>query len=169
MTPSRCHVFARDGLLWRCHQFASVKHVKSFWVQAVTLDFSLHDAVTPFVLTPSLSFDLVNFRVFLRFRRFPHFFAPKTSKSAPFVISSPKTPKMRKERLWVKSNQIMHELGLKLTPKNVTFFVSSNTLMIGVVSADASLWGLVNHGSLSRWALKLILSLESWVMWSEWV
>ena len=89
--------FGRDGLLWRCHQFASVKLVKSFWVQAVTLVFCLHDAVTLYVLTPSLSFDLVNFRVFLRFHRFPHFFTPKTPESAPFVISSPKTPKMRKE------------------------------------------------------------------------
>ena len=61
------------------------------------MDFFLHDAVMRKPLTPSPRLDLVTLGSSLSFLRFPHFFAPKTSKSAPFLISSPKTPKMTKE------------------------------------------------------------------------
>ena len=89
----------------------------------------LHDAVTRKPLTPS---PRLNLRVFWDFVVFRTFSLRKRPKMLLLRFLLQKHLKWEKKRLWVKSNQIMHELGLKLTPKNITFFVSSNTLTLEI-------------------------------------
>ena len=132
LTPSLYIIWRRQVESWRRHLFSSVKHVISLWVQAVTLDFCLHDAVRRLVLTPSPSLDLVTFRFSWDFFIFRTFSLQKRPKALLFWFPLQKHLKWQKKRLWVKSNHKMHELGLKLTPKNITFFVSSNTLTLEI-------------------------------------
>ena len=76
-------------------------------------------------MTPSPSGDLVNFRVswvFFIFRTFP---LQKRPKMLLFRFPLQKHLKWQKKRLWVKTNHKIHKLGLKPTPKIVSFFVSS--------------------------------------------
>ena len=103
------------AFFWRRHQFSLLKLFQTFWVQAVTLNFSLHDAVTP-CLTPSLRKVLVNFRVswvFFIFRTFP---LQKRPKVLLLQFPLQKHLKWEKKRLLVKSNHKMHNLRLKPTP-----------------------------------------------------
>ena len=113
-----------DGLVWRRHQFCFVKP-KRFWLimsNLPTSDFTSSwcrhsldsDAVT--------SSDSLGFFDFVVFRTFS---LRKRPKMLLLWFSPQKYLKWEKKRLWVKSNQIIYELELKLTPKNVTFFVSS--------------------------------------------
>ena len=74
----------------------------------------------------------VHFRVFWVFVVFRPFSLQKRPKLHLLRFSPPKYLKWEKKRLWVKSDHIMYELGLKRTPKNVTFFLSSNTLTLEI-------------------------------------
>ena len=67
----------------------------------------------------------VYFRVFCVLVVFCPFSLQKRPKLHLLWFSPPKYLKWEKKRLWVKSDHIMYELGLKRTPKNVTFFISS--------------------------------------------
>ena len=61
----------------------------------------------------------------LRLCRFLHYFTPKTSEIASFVIFLSKVPKMRKGTIYGNIWSIKYELGLKWPPKSVTLFHSS--------------------------------------------
>ena len=99
------------------------------WVTSNFFTSLVPDVVMLELVTPSPS---VHFRVFWDFVVFRTFSLQKRPKMLLLWFSSQKYLKWEKKRLWVKSDQIIYELGLKLTPKNVTFFVSSNTLTLEI-------------------------------------
>ena len=74
----------------------------------------------------------VHLRVFWVFVVFRPFSLQKRPKLLLLRFSPPKYLKCEKKRLWVKSDHLMYELGLKRTPKNVTFLLSSNTLTLEI-------------------------------------
>ena len=84
----------------------------------------------------------VHFRVFWVFVVFRPFSLQKRLKPLLLWFSPPKYLKWEKKRLWVKSTHIMHELGLKRTLKNVTFFLSSNTLTLEIC-LSSSKWAFI--------------------------
>ena len=112
-----------DGLSWRRHQFA----LRTLWV--VTSIFQFLTSLTLDVVTLKLvmSSPSVIFKVFWDFVVFRTFSLRKRPKMLLLWFSPQKCLKWEKKRLWVKSKPKTYELGLKPTPKNVTFFVSSKT------------------------------------------
>ena len=99
------------------------------WVTSNFFTSLVHDVVTLKPVTPSPS---MIFRVFWDLVVFHTFSLRKRPKMLLLWFSPQKYLKWEKKRVWVKSNQITYELGPKLTPKNVTFFVSSNTLTLEI-------------------------------------
>ena len=99
------------------------------WVTSNFFTSFVPDVVTLKLVTPSPS---VHFRVFWDFVVFRTFSLRKRPKMLLMWFSRQKYLKWEKKLLWVKSDQIIYDLGLKQTPKNVTFFVSSNTLTLEI-------------------------------------
>ena len=109
---------------WRPRSDAVTEsHPLSFW----NLSEYRPSPWTSAFMTPSLRKYLVNFRVSWDFFIFRTFSLQKRPKVLLLWFPLQKHLKWEKKRLWVKSNQIIYELGLKQNPKNVTFFVSSGT------------------------------------------
>ena len=99
------------------------------WVFFIFFTCTTPDAVTLWTVTPSHTVHRMAFWDFVIFRTFS---LQKRPKMLLLWFSPQKHLKWEKKWLWVKSNQITFELGLKMTPKNVTFFVSSNTLTLEI-------------------------------------
>ena len=125
-----CHIhYSRsDGLSWRRHKTKA----KLYWPVTCC---SSHSSLANTWRRHMLRRDAVKHCSqlgLLRLCRFLHFFTPKTPEIASFVIFLSKVPKMRKGTTLGEIRSYKYELGLKRTPKNVTFFASSNTLTLEI-------------------------------------
>ena len=108
----------------------------------VTSNSSLHLFLTSSRWSLWRRHQLCSFRVFWDFVVFRTFSLRKRPKMLLLWFSLQKYLKWEKKRLWVKSNQIIYELGLKRPPKSVTFFVSSNTLTLEIC-LSSSKWAFI--------------------------
>ena len=108
------------------------KPIGSSWVISKIFTWAAPDIVTLKAVTPSHSVHLSDFPHFWDFVVFRTFSLQKRPKMLLLWFSPQKYLKWEKKQLWVKSDQIIYELELKRLPKIVTFFASSNTLILEI-------------------------------------